>query len=334
MTYDSYPVQGSGGMSIGEWTTEWGGQNGIINDLTGTSLALTRIDAGNIARIAPGQVRVGGYVLDVTANHDLTVSTTAATYHIWACYDPALNVAAGAPCVLNISSGAPSTAGNKIYQLLYTITRGASQALTAATVTDYRVWTGPTLHMPSTSAIPAGILTDPVTAITGFTFPVGSRLIYGDGSEYTLIKSTSGLKWAGGYTSWTPTFVTGPTSVGSGIRQGFYEKVGKTVHAEFRVELGSGFTYTSGTTELTLPVPAFVWGGSGIQATIGNWTARNNSVPSHYAGSLGIFSSGANSVSFNGAWDGSAPKSRVDSNDPVAWASGDVLSGVLDYRAA
>lgn len=202
MTTTSYPAKGTGGFDISEWSEYFEGDNGIIGDYVGTALDLTRINAGEIARISPGKVRVGGYILEVTANHDLVVSTAAATYYIWACYDPALNVPGGGgtassagPCTLNISSGAPSTAGGKIYVLLYQIIRSASQALTAATVVDYRTWTGPTLHVPAVNTIPAALLTDPETPPVGFAYPVGARIVHGSTTEYTHIKSASGLKW-------------------------------------------------------------------------------------------------------------------------------------------
>ena len=202
MTTISYPTFGDGGFGIEKWAEFFEGFNGILNDYTGNSFNLTRIDASNTARIAPGQVRVGGYVLEVTANDDLVVSTSAATYYIWAMYDPTLNVAlpGGAadpagPCRLGISTGAPSTGGGKVYSLLYQIVRGASQALTAATVKDFRTWQGPTLHIPAGTTIPAELLTDPETAVTGFQYPVGARFVSGSSAEYTHIKSTSGLKW-------------------------------------------------------------------------------------------------------------------------------------------
>jgi hypothetical protein len=204
MTTISYPAKGTGGFTISQWTEVWEDSNGVINDYTGNSCSLTRNDASNLAQIGVGQVRVGGYILEITATHDLTVSTSAATYYIWACYDPALNVAGGGgaasaagPCTLGISSGAPSTSGGKIYTLLYQIVRGASQALSAATVKDFRAWVGPQLHMPSTSTIPSELLTDPETAVVGFTYPVGARIVHGTGIEYTHIKSTSGLRWLG-----------------------------------------------------------------------------------------------------------------------------------------
>lgn len=142
------------------------------------------------------------------------------------------------------------------------------------------------------------------------------------------------------FTSWTPTWDTtnggGFTSVGgSGSNQGFYSRIGNLVHAEFRVELATGFSLDTGNFLLVLPLAAYIgWGGSILQSTLGSWTLRNDSDPYHHGGSLGIYSSTGLTVSFNGSWDGTAPRARVDSNDPVAWAVGDVLSGNLNYRVA
>lgn len=159
MTTTSYPAFGTGGFTIDEWSTYFDGQDGIINDYAGTALTLTRINAGEIARYSPGSIRVAGYVLEVTANHDLVVGTGAATYYTWACYDPALNVADGGgaasadgPCTLGISTGLPSTAGSKQYLLIDKIVRAASQSLTAATVTSLRRWVGVSVEWEGTLA--------------------------------------------------------------------------------------------------------------------------------------------------------------------------------------
>lgn len=149
MTTTSYPAVGTNGFTEAEWAEYFDGEDGIVNDYAGTGLALTRVAGTDTARYAPGKVRVGGYILEVTANHDLTVGTAAATYYTWACYDPALNVAGGGgaasadgPCTLGVSSGLPSTAGGKQYVLLDKIVRSASQALTAAALTPLRRWVG------------------------------------------------------------------------------------------------------------------------------------------------------------------------------------------------
>jgi len=136
---------------------------------------------------------------------------------------------------------------------------------------------------------------------------------------------------------------------GAGSSQGFYQQCGKLVHAEFRVELASGFSIDSGTFLLVLPVPAFVWGASGISGCIGTWTARDDSAsgaavtPRHYGGSLGLWAAASDRVHFaaavspfpnTGPTNFTPPYSRIDSNDPIPWAAGDVLAGNLTYRAA
>lgn len=142
------------------------------------------------------------------------------------------------------------------------------------------------------------------------------------------------------WTSWTLTWtgLGGITSVGAGGQvQGIYEQIGKLVHAEFRIELGTGFTWSGGTLELNLPVTAYTgWLGAGNQAALGFWTVRDDSVPDHYAGTLGLAGPSGAACHFNGAWDGTAPKKRVSGsgNIPVTWAAGDIISGALQYRAA
>jgi len=142
------------------------------------------------------------------------------------------------------------------------------------------------------------------------------------------------------WTSFTPTlgFSGGFASVGAGVNQGFYQKLGTgsgaLVHAEFRIELGAGFSLTAGTWAMALPVAAYAWGGAGIQSAIGSWIARDDSGPFHFAGTLGLWNAAGTAVSFGGSWLTDKPKSRVDSNDPIVWAAGDVLAGTMSYRAA
>lgn len=184
MTTISYPAVGTGGFTEARWAEFFDSHNGIINDFDGTSLVLTPISVGNFARYSTGSIMVAGYVLKVVAPHDLTVSTAAGTYYTWACYDPALNVADGGgdadpdgPCTLGISTGLPSTSGDKQYVLLDKIVRAASQALTAATVTSYRTWLGPSIEM---ATVPAPFTLDELewtTSLLGHDhYPLGSTL--------------------------------------------------------------------------------------------------------------------------------------------------------------
>jgi hypothetical protein len=194
VTTISYPAKGTGGFDIDQWATYFDGYDGIINDLDTTTLTLSRINVGDIARYSPGKIRVGGYVLEVTANHDLAVSTAAGTYYTWACYDPALNIAGGGgeasvtgPCTLGISTGLPSTAGGKQYFLLDRIVRAAAQSLTAATVASYRRWIGPGgLYMKAWPSPLGSYETEAEVDLTGFgPYPVGSRMQVG---QHTYVR--------------------------------------------------------------------------------------------------------------------------------------------------
>lgn len=187
----------------------------------------------------------------------------------------------------------------------------------------------------------------PTTSPDGLVYPDSSGSVnlwthFQNLADSVQTKFSATAAW----TSWTPTWDTsgggGFTSVGgSGFNQGFYRNVNGLVHAEFRVELASGFAVDTGTFLLMLPVAAYVWGGAVLQATVGTWTARDADVPYHYSGSLGLYQASADRVSFNGTPKASpgtigeaVSRNRIDSNDPVVWATGDVLSGKLEYRAA
>ena len=80
---------------------------------------------------------------------------------------------------------------------------------------------------------------------------------------------------------------------------------------------------------LTLPVATFAWADL-LAVTVGSWSLRDDSVPNHLAGTL-ITATAATGVWFGGAGGSGG---RVTDTNPVTWAAGDVLSGVLDYRAA
>lgn len=207
MATDSFPAEGTDGFDVAQWADYFDANDGIINDYTGTSLGLTRISSGDIARYSPGEVLVAGYVLRVTSNTDLVVGTAAGTYWTWASYDPTLNVAGGGgaaaaagPCRLGISTGAPDTGGGKQYVLLDRITRPASTALTATSVTveSFRRWVGPNLYMP---AMPAPALTTPETAVVGFTYPAGTTIRTDLGNYQHRPQPSGGLGWTTPFTS-------------------------------------------------------------------------------------------------------------------------------------
>lgn len=207
MTTTSYPAAGNNGLSSAQWATLYGDQDGIVEDYMASGIPacrLDRINAGDLARIQPGKVKVNGYLLEVTAAEDLyvapvTVGQPSKTYSILAQYDPALNVPDGSgnaatagPCRL-IATDNPPTAGGQKYTLLYQITRTASQNLDAAAVVDFRRWIGPVVSWPLT----------PATAPLGVNFPRGTIAIQTDSaisqgwdfSIYTINAAGTGLAW-------------------------------------------------------------------------------------------------------------------------------------------
>lgn len=265
MTTISYPSLGVGGFAIDKWATYFDGDDGIINDYTGGSLALTRISSGDIARYSLGQVRVGGYVLEVTANHDLVVSTTAGTYYTWACYTPASNVADGSgnaipagPVSLGISSGSPSTTGGKQYFLLDKIVRTTGQALTAATVTSYRRWVGPHVYMDALPVPLTGQEVEFDLVLTGFgPYPIGSVL------SVRSIAETFDRLLSGGSVVWRARSMTAPVALP--LRSGlvantdppqYWMTAGGDVRFRGTVKRASGSNLTNGADVLLADLPA------------------------------------------------------------------------------
>jgi hypothetical protein len=139
-------------------------------------------------------------------------------------------------------------------------------------------------------------------------------------SVQTALTAVGAQTWSTWTLSWDTTSGGGFTSVGgSGFSEGYYTRIGNLVHAEFRVELASGFAVDTGTFILMLPVTAHAFSGAIFHSTLGTWTARDDSAPNHWSGSLSLYQSSADRVSFGGAWDGTSPKKRIDSNDPIVW---------------
>lgn len=223
MTTTSYPAAGNNGLTIDQWPEAASIGDGIIEDYVGTACDLDRLNSTDIARVHPGKVRVGGYVLDITAAEDLycapvVTGNPAVTYYIAAMYDPALNVPDGSgnrstlgPCRLIINAGAPSTAAGQEYTLLYTLTRTANQLIASTTKRNYRVWVGPQLEFddeagsPSVAESPVGFGPYPRgTTIWNRASNIRMRLTLGSGGTLQwqrAIPSASPLPLASGFTA-------------------------------------------------------------------------------------------------------------------------------------
>jgi hypothetical protein len=129
----------------------------------------------------------------------------------------------------------------------------------------------------------------------------------------------------------TPTWTA--VTVGSGAEnEGWYQQIGSFVLWGFRLEFGTSPSL-SGEARIALPVDAYDGGGTALQACLGTWIYRDASAPiNHWSGSMGLYSGGQ--CSFAGAWDGTAPRKRINATDPFVVALNDVLSGTGYYRAA
>lgn len=134
----------------------------------------------------------------------------------------------------------------------------------------------------------------------------------------------------GKVTAFTPSWTN--VTLGSGaVNEGRYVQIGDLVFWWFRTQFGTSPAFST-TIQLTLPVTALAGGGNGVQATVGAWTFRDASAGDHWSGSIGLWSSAGTLASFAGAWNGTAPKTRIGtSGAPVTVAVDDVLSGSGHY---
>jgi len=83
-----------------------------------------------------------------------------------------------------------------------------------------------------------------------------ARLAVGTNNFFLQAASgeTTGLKWGGTYTAWTPSFSN--FTLGNGTVEARYLQVGKMVHAFAKVTLGSTSSFTGSGLQITLPVNA------------------------------------------------------------------------------
>jgi hypothetical protein len=81
-----------------------------------------------------------------------------------------------------------------------------------------------------------------------------ARLAVGANNTVLIADSAeaTGLKWGGGFTTWTPTYPSGLTAGNGTLLWARYNKIGKMVHAEFGFELGSTSAIT-GSIYVSLP---------------------------------------------------------------------------------
>ena len=179
------------------------------------------------------------------------------------------------------------------------------------------------------SGVPTWTTTADVTPLTTkgdlFTFTtVDARL--GVGANNTLLIADSaeatGIKWAGAWTTWTPTFTN--FTLGNGTVTARYQQVGKTVNFSIIVTLGS--TSSMGTTPyFTLPVTA---------ASAGNFPMQMaDSGSSNYLGSLDCSTTLAylTATVTSGAY---ATIQYAAATQPFTWSTNDNFACRGSYEAA
>ena len=140
------------------------------------------------------------------------------------------------------------------------------------------------------------------------------------------------------YTTYVPS-LSNITLGSGGTSYGWYLS---TPLAGGQAKIEGGFYLVFGTSpSITatcyVSLPRAVWAPAAdlLQLTVGTWIFRDQSPTlHHFAGSLGTWNAAGTDVSFSGAWDGTAPQSRVTTDKPFTVASTDVLSGEFSYRAA
>ena len=149
--------------------------------------------------------------------------------------------------------------------------------------------------------------------ITGAVWPVGSTV-------------TAGMVASEPYTTWVPA-VTQSVAVSSTVLTARYIKIGRLVQAYCRINITSAGT-TNNSVVISLPVPGFAHGGSGIP--IGTGWIYDQSTSTMYEGSFGLLGNG---LSVDLATD------ATGGNDwgvlpNLALASGDIIAFSVTYEAA
>lgn len=126
------------------------------------------------------------------------------------------------------------------------------------------------------------------------------------------------------WTSYTPAVSNTSVTLGTGGQiAGAFHKVGRTVHARGRVDLGTGGGFTGSDVRVSLPFTA------GSTGTIGASLAFDSSAVAFHQGVLRL-AAGANVAYFNLG----ASSVALSASGPFAWADGDALLWAITYEAA
>lgn len=246
--------------------------------------------------------------------------------------------------ILNATGGATVTRTAGTVPL--TVRGAASQTADLVTIEDsagtdlIRVYSSGFMDLRAGAHIEGGAdLGSSGIIIKEGSFGGGQALSVRDNSNNELLGVTdsSGLLITGGitifsdpaWTTYTPTWTAATTNpvLGNGTITGRYRKIGRTVHMQIDLTMGSTTTYGTGAWSLTLPVAAGASTGSriGVAQALG---------ASRFPGQV-VISAGATATSpFFPATSAVSNLSSATSTVPITWATGNELRITATYEAA
>jgi hypothetical protein len=154
------------------------------------------------------------------------------------------------------------------------------------------------------------------------------------GTNYYVLAAqsaeTTGLKWTGASTAYTPTWTAdaGSPAIGNGQLAGYWQRYGKMCHVRLFFQAGSTTTFgTSGGWYFSLPFNAATGTTAGVA---GNFYIEDFAVTG-YRGMAGINSTGDFFYIVGGTF---TPSGNVGRTNPFTFATNDYLAGSLIYEVA
>jgi hypothetical protein len=147
----------------------------------------------------------------------------------------------------------------------------------------------------------------------------------------TASGETTGLKWGGGWTTWTPTY--NGITVGNGTVTARYSQIGKTVTAYYKLAWGTTTSASGNLLLVTLPVAASSGYGvanqiMGIAEYTDTGTATYNGVINFYDNTYGV------RLNVNVSSGTYTSTTFVNPTQPFTFGNTDVYQFTLTYEAA
>lgn len=110
--------------------------------------------------------------------------------------------------------------------------------------------------------------------------------------------------------------------------EAYTHRIGHHINGHFGYRMGASTTYSSGTIEFELPFEA----GNTGPLVVGEWIAEDSSAGQYHAGLIVVKEASSTLAQF--VHDAPASNGGLVSNTvPFTWASGDLLSGSINYHA-